>query len=465
MSTSFDVIVVGGGPGGYVAAIRAAQLGLSTALVEKQHLGGICLNWGCIPTKALLQGAEVAHTLAHAADFGFTTGEVNFDLKRLVKHSRDVSARLAGGIGYLMNKNGITVVDGHARLSGKCRLAVQAAEKTLEYRADHIVLATGARPKPLPGIEPDGDRIWTYFEAMVPEALPRSLLVIGSGAIGVEFSSLYNDLGVDVTLVEVLDQLLPVEDKEVSAFARQQFERRGIKVHTSTRVTAIEKHADSVTCHLEGADGSTVAVTVERVILAAGIQGNVENIGLEEVGVETDRGFIVTDPWCRTNVAGLYAIGDVAGPPCLAHKASHEGVICIEKLAGVADVHPLDKGRVPGCTYCRPQVASVGMTEAQARAAGRPVNLGRFDLQANGRALAIGETAGFVKTVFDARSGELLGAHMIGPEVTEQIQGFGLAQSLEATEQDLARAVFAHPTLSEAMHESVLAALGRALHQ
>ena len=464
MSTSFDVIVVGGGPGGYVAAIRAAQLGLNTALVEKQHLGGICLNWGCIPTKALLKGAEVAHTLAHAADFGFSTGEVSFDLKRLVQHSRDVSARLSGGVGYLMDKNGITVVDGHARLAGKGRLSVETGNKVVEYLADHIVLATGARPKPLPGIEPDGDRVWTYFEAMVPEALPESLLVIGSGAIGVEFSSLYNDLGVDVTLVEVLDQVMPLEDREVSDFLRQQFERRGIRVRTSTRVASIEKHIDRVTCELVGADGGTESLTVERVILSAGIQGNVECIGLEEVGVETDRGFIVTDAWCRTNVAGVYAIGDVAGPPCLAHKASHEGVICIEKLAGVADVHPLNRERVPGCTYCRPQVASLGMTEAQARAAGRSINVGRFNLHANGKALAMGEATGFVKTVFDAASGELLGAHLVGPEVTEQIQGLGLAQSLEATESDIAHAVFAHPTLSEAIHESVLDALGRALH-
>jgi len=465
MATSFDVIVVGGGPGGYVAAIRAAQLGLDTALVEKQHLGGICLNWGCIPTKALLRGAEVAHTLAHAADFGFTTGAVSFDLKRLVKHSRDVSGRLSGGVGYLMNKNGITVVDGYARLAGKGRLSVESGGKAVEYRADHIILATGARPKPLPGIEPDGDRVWTYFEAMVPETLPRSLLVIGSGAIGVEFSSLYNDLGVDVTLVEVLDQIMPVEDAEVSAFARQQFERRGIKVHTSTRVASIEKHPDRVTCELVDSDGSTESVTVERVILCAGIQGNVENLGLEEVGVETDKGVIVTDPWCRTNIAGVYAIGDVAGAPCLAHKASHEGVICVEKLAGVEDVRPLDKARVPGCTYCRPQVASVGMTETRARAMGRTVNVGRFNLQANGKALASGEATGFVKSIFDAQSGELLGAHMVGPEVTEQIQGFGLAQALEATDADLAHTVFPHPTLSEAMHEAVLDALGRALHQ
>lgn len=465
MNDSFDVMVVGGGPGGYVAAIRAAQLGLKTALVEKQHLGGICLNWGCIPTKALLKGAEVAHTLAHAADFGFSTGEVSFDLKRLVKHSRDVSNRLSGGIAYLMNKNGITVIDGVGSLAAKGKLVVDIDGKRMEYRADHIILATGARPRALPGIEPDGKLIWTYFDAMVPDELPRSLLVIGSGAIGVEFSSLYNDLGVDVTLVEVLDQIMPVEDAEVSSFVRQQFERRGMTVKTSTRVEAIEKADDSVTCTLAGADGSSESVTVDRVILSAGIQGNIENLGLEAQGVTTEGGFIQTDPWCRTTAVGVYAIGDVAGAPCLAHKASHEAVVCVEKLSGVPDVHPLDKKRVPGCTYCRPQVASVGMTEAQARSAGKSINVGRFNLQANGKALAIGEATGFVKTLFDAQSGELLGAHMVGPEVTEQIQGFGLAQSLEATDADLAHTVFAHPTLSEAMHEAVLDASGLALHQ
>jgi dihydrolipoamide dehydrogenase len=465
MATSFDLIVVGGGPGGYVAAIRAAQLGLKTALVEKQHLGGICLNWGCIPTKALLKGAEVAHTLAHAADFGFTTGEVSFDLARLVKHSRDVSARLVGGIGYLMDKNGITVIDGEARLTDKGKISVTAGGKAVDYRADHIILATGGRPRSLPGIEPDGRLVWTYFEAMVPETLPDSLLVIGSGAIGVEFSSLYNDLGVDVTLVEVLDTIMPVEDDEVSAFAQKQFERRGIKVKTSTRVASLAKGEDNVTCTLEGADGSSQSLTVDRVILCAGIQGNIENLGLEKLGVETEGSCIKTDAWCRTTAAGVYAIGDVAGAPCLAHKASHEGVVCVEKLAGVPDVQPLDKERVPGCTYCRPQVASVGMTEAQARASGKSINIGRFNLQANGKALATGEAQGFVKTVFDAQSGELLGAHMIGPEVTEQIQGFGLAQSLEATDSDIAHTIFAHPTLSEAMHEAALDACGKALHQ
>jgi dihydrolipoamide dehydrogenase len=458
-------MVVGGGPGGYVAAIRAAQLGLKTALVEKQHLGGICLNWGCIPTKALLKGAEIAHTLAHAVDFGFTTGEVNFDIQRLVKHSRDVSARLTGGIGYLMQKNGITVIDGTARLSGKGSLTVTGIEGESTYRADHIILATGARPRALPGIEPDGKLIWTYFEAMVPETLPESLLVVGSGAIGVEFSSLYNDLGVDVTLIEVMDTIMPVEDAEISAFARKQFEQRGIKVKTSTRIESLEKGDDSVTCLLTGKDGSSETLTFDRLILCAGIQGNIENIGLEALGIETDSSFIKTDEWCRTNAVGIYAIGDVSGPPCLAHKASHEGIICVEKLAGVDGVHPLDKTRVPGCTYCRPQVASVGMTEAEARSRGYTVKVGRFNYQGNGKALAIGEADGFVKTLFDANSGELLGAHMIGPEVTEQIQGFGIAQSLEATEQELMHTVFAHPTLSEAMHEAVLDACGQAIHQ
>jgi dihydrolipoamide dehydrogenase len=465
VAIAFDLIVVGGGPGGYVAAIRAAQLGLKTALVEKQHLGGICLNWGCIPTKALLKGAEVAHTLAHAVDFGFTTGEVNFDIQRLVKHSRNVSARLTGGIGYLMQKNGITVIDGNACLSGKSSLTVTGTEGESIYKADHIILATGARPRALPGIEPDGKLIWTYFEAMVPETLPESLLVVGSGAIGVEFSSLYNDLGVDVTLIEVMDTIMPVEDAEISAFARKQFEQRGIKVKTSTRIESLEKGDDSVTCLLTGKDGSSETLTFDRLILCAGIQGNIENIGLEALGIETDSSFIKTDEWCRTNAVGIYAIGDVSGPPCLAHKASHEGIICVEKLAGVDGVHPLDKTRVPGCTYCRPQVASVGMTEAEARSRGYTVKVGRFNYQGNGKALAIGEADGFVKTLFDANSGELLGAHMIGPEVTEQIQGFGIAQSLEATEQELMHTVFAHPTLSEAMHEAVLDACGQAIHQ
>ncbi len=461
----YDVMVVGGGPGGYVAAIRAAQLGLNTALVEKKHLGGICLNWGCIPTKALLKGAEVAHTLENLAQYGFSADNVQFDIKGLVKHSRDVSARLTAGVDYLMKKNGIDVIDGFATVAGKCELSVRVDDNDSHFRADHIILATGARPRSLPGIEPDGEQVWTYFDAMVPEQLPSSLLVIGSGAIGVEFASLYRDLGVEVTVVEMLDQLMPVEDAEVSAFAAKQFKRRGIAVKTGTKVESIRKNANSVTCLLTNKKGNSEEIEVEKVLLSAGIQGNIENIGLEALGVKTEGSFIKTDEWSRTNVVGLYAIGDVSGPPCLAHKASHEGVICVEKLAGVAGVHPLDKNNVPGCTYCRPQVASVGMTEAQAKASGKPIKVGRFNFQSNGKALAIGEGEGFVKTIFDRDTGELLGAHMIGPEVTELIQGFGIAQALEGTEEQLQHTVFAHPTLSEAMHEAVLDACGQALHQ
>lgn len=464
---TYDVIVVGGGPGGYVAAIRAAQLGLKTAVVEKDNMGGICLNWGCIPTKALLKGAEVGHSIQHAEDFGFKAENVSFDINKLVAHSRGVSARLVAGIDYLMKKNNIDVIKGTATVAGKCELSVQETgkESKTRYNADHIILATGARPRNLPGIEADGELIWTYFEAMVPKALPQKLLVIGSGAIGVEFSSLYNDLGTDVTLVEVVDQIMPVEDAEVSNLAQKQFKKRGIHVKTQTMVTAVTKGDNSVTCTLKDNKGNEEEITVDRVILAAGIQGNIEHLGLEALGVETEGSFIKTDAWSKTNLVGLYAIGDVAGPPCLAHKASHEGIICVEKIAGVAGVHPLDKSKIPGCTYARPQVASVGMTEAQAKAAGKSVKIGRFNYSANGKALAIKEEAGFVKVIFDAATGELLGAHMIGPEVTEQLQGFGLSQSLEATEEDLMQTIFAHPTVSEAMHEAVLDAYGRAIHQ
>jgi dihydrolipoamide dehydrogenase len=372
---------------------------------------------------------------------------------------------LTAGVDYLMKKNGIDVIDGFATVAGKCELSVRVDDNDSHFRADHIILATGARPRSLPGIEPDGEQVWTYFDAMVPEQLPSSLLVIGSGAIGVEFASLYRDLGVEVTVVEMLDQLMPVEDAEVSAFAAKQFKRRGIAVKTGTRVESIRKNANSVTCLLTDKKGNSEEIEVEKVLLSAGIQGNIENIGLEALGVKTEGSFIKTDEWSRTNVVGLYAIGDVSGPPCLAHKASHEGVICVEKLAGVAGVHPLDKNNVPGCTYCRPQVASVGMTEAQAKASGKPIKVGRFNFQSNGKALAIGEGEGFVKTIFDRNTGELLGAHMIGPEVTELIQGFGIAQALEGTEEQLQHTVFAHPTLSEAMHEAVLDACGQALHQ
>ncbi|WP_148249915.1 dihydrolipoyl dehydrogenase [Raoultella terrigena] len=465
MHDKYDVLIIGGGPGGYVAAIRAGQLGLRTALVEKQHLGGICLNWGCIPTKALLHGAEVAHSITHASQLGFTFGEVNFELQKLVQFSRSVSQQLTGGVEYLLKKNGVTVIDGTARLRGKGQITVADARgEEHDYRADHVILATGARPRALPGVEPDGERIWTYFEALQPRFLPKSLLIIGSGAIGVEFASLYNDLGSDVTLVELAAQILPVEDAEVSAVVRKSFERRGIHVHTRTLVTQVQVTDTGVRCTLKNADTEQLH-EVENVLLATGVQPNVEGLGLEALGVVLDRGFIKTDAACRTNVFGLYAIGDVAGPPCLAHKASHEGTICVEMLAGVEGIHPLDRDYVPGCTYARPQVASLGLTEETARARGRPIKIGKFAYQGNGKALASGETEGFVKTIFDAETGELLGAHMVGAQVTEQIQGFGIAHHLEATHESLLSMIFAHPTLSEAMHESILAAIGRPLHQ
>lgn len=465
MTEKYDVLVVGSGPGGYVAAIRAAQHGLRTAVVERDRLGGICLNWGCIPTKALLHGADVAHTLANLRPLGFSASGVEFDMARLVEFSRSVSGRLSDGIGYLMKKNGIDVVRGSARLLDKGVVAVTAADESVsEYRADHVILATGARPRSVPGVVPDGDRVWTYFEALVPSELPKSLLVIGSGAIGVEFASLYNDLGTDVTLVEVAPQIMPVEDAAVAGHVRRQFEKRGIRIHTGASVSELTVGTNAVTVAVRSADGTIDESTVDRVLVAAGIQGNVEDLGLEELGVEVDRGFVTTDQWCRTTAFGVYAIGDVAGAPCLAHKASHEAVLCVDKLAGADHVRPLDRDYVPGCTYARPQVASLGLTEERARATGRRLQIGQFDLQASGKALAIGEADGFVKTIFDADSGELLGAHMVGPDVTEQIQGFGIARSLEATADDLAEVVFAHPTLSEAMHESVLAALGRPIN-
>lgn len=465
MTEKYDVLVVGSGPGGYVAAIRAAQHGLRTAVVERDRLGGICLNWGCIPTKALLHGADVAHTLANLRPLGFSASGVEFDMGRLVEFSRSVSGRLSDGIGYLMKKNGIDVVRGSARLLDKGVVAVTAADESVsEYRADHIILATGARPRSVPGVVPDGDRVWTYFDALVPSELPKSLLVIGSGAIGVEFASLYNDLGTDVTLVEVAPQIMPVEDAAVAGHVRRQFEKRGIRIHTGASVSELTVDTNAVTVAVRSADGTIDESTVDRVLVAAGIQGNVEDLGLEELGVEVDRGFVTTDQWCRTTAFGVYAIGDVAGAPCLAHKASHEAVLCVDRLAGADHVRPLDRDYVPGCTYARPQVASLGLTEERARATGRRLQIGQFDLQASGKALAIGEADGFVKTIFDADSGELLGAHMVGPDVTEQIQGFGIARSVEATADDLAEVVFAHPTLSEAMHESVLAALGRPIN-
>ncbi len=463
--TSFDLIVVGGGPGGYVAAIRAAQLKMKAAVVEREHLGGICLNWGCIPTKALLRSAEVYHNMKHADSYGLSATGVSFDLARIVKRSRNVAGQLNRGVGFLLKKNKVAVFDGHAKLAGKGKLAVTKDGKPVaDLTAKHIVLATGARARSLPGLEPDGKLVWTYKEAMVPAAMPKSLLVIGSGAIGIEFASFFRNLGAEVTVVEVVDRILPVEDEEISAFARKAFEKQGMKIVTGATVTALKKGADNVTATIKAADGKTSDLTVDRVILAVGIVGNVENIGLEGTAVKVDKTHVVVDEWSRTGEPGVYAIGDLTGPPWLAHKASHEGVICVEKIAGVNDVHPLDVGKIPGCTYCMPQVASVGLTEAAAKKAGRQVRVGRFPFIGNGKAIALGEPEGMVKTVFDARTGELLGAHMIGAEVTELIQGYGTAMTLETTEAELMHAVFPHPTLSEMMHEAVLDAYGRVIH-
>ena len=462
--TSFDVIVVGGGPGGYVAAIRAAQLGMKTAVVEREHLGGICLNWGCIPTKALLRTSELRHTFARAAEFGFVINGVTFDTKKVVERSRKVAAQLSAGVKHLLKKNKVTVFDGHGKLAGRGRLAVSKDGKAVtDLAAKHIVLATGARARALPGLEPDGKLVWTYKEAMIPEAMPKSLLVIGSGAIGIEFASFYRDMGAEVTVVEVLPRVLPIEDEEISAFARKAFEKQGMKIFTSATVKGLKKDGTTVTATIEG-NGKSSELSVERVILAIGIVGNVENIGLEGTKVRVEKSHVVVNEWLETDEPGIYAIGDLVGPPWLAHKASHEGVVCVEKIAGLNDVHPLDVSNIPGCTYCRPQVASVGLTEAAAKAKGHQVKVGHFPFIGNGKAIALGEPEGMVKTVFDAKTGELLGAHMIGAEVTELIQGYGVAKTLESTEAELIRAVFPHPTLSEMMGEAVLDAYGRAIH-
>jgi dihydrolipoamide dehydrogenase len=462
--TSFDLVVVGGGPGGYVAAIRAAQLGMKTAVVEREHLGGICLNWGCIPTKALLRSSEIYHLLHRLDDFGFSAKDISFDAGKVVARSRAVAKQLSNGVAYLLRTNKVTVFDGQGRLAGKGRLAVaKDGNPGTELAAEHIVLATGARARSLPGLEPDGERVWTYKEAMVPPAIPKSLLVVGSGAIGIEFASFYHDMGAEVTVVEVLDRVLPVEDEEISAFARKSFEKQGIRIHTAASVTSLEREGEGVTARIE-ADGKSHEANVERVILAVGIVGNVEDIGLENTGVVVDRTHIVVDEWLRTGEPGIYAIGDVVGPPWLAHKASHEGVICVEHIAGVNNVHPLDVHNIPACTYCRPQVASVGLTEKAAREAGYEVKVGHFPFIGNGKAIALGEPEGMVKTVFDGKTGELLGAHMIGAEVTELIQGYTIAKTLETTETELIHTIFPHPTLSETMHEAVLDAYGRAIH-
>ena len=480
MADQYDVIIIGSGPGGYVTAIRSAQLGLKTAIVEREHLGGICLNWGCIPTKALLRSAEIKHFAEHAKDYGLKIdGAVSADIGAVVDRSRKVSARLNVGVGFLMKKNKIDVIWGEARLTGKGGVVVsKPAKKAMEpqhpaprgakgegaYKAKHIVIATGARPRALPGIEPDGKLIWTYFEAMVPPELPKKLLVMGSGAIGIEFASFYEAMGSDVTVVELMPTIMPVEDAEISGIAREQLEKSGLKIHTEAKVTEVGKNADSIRATVELKDGRSEVMEADRLISAVGVQGNIENLGLEGLGVETDRGCVIVDGYGRTNVEGVYAVGDVAGPPMLAHKAEHEGVICVEKIAGVSGVHPMDRNRIPGCTYCHPQVASVGLTEAGAREAGRDVRVGRFRFGANGKAIALGEDRGMIKTIFDRKTGELLGAHMVGAEVTELIQGFVVAMNLETTEEELMHTIFPHPTLSEMMKESVFDAYGRVLN-
>ena len=465
---NFDIIVVGGGPGGYVAAIRAAQLGMKAAVVERAHLGGICLNWGCIPTKALLRSSEIYHILQNLDDYGLSAKEISYDIKKVVKRSRGVAKQLSGGVAHLLKKNKVTVIDGHGKLNGgvagaRKLLVEKDGKKVAALVGKHIILATGARARALPGIEPDGKTIWTYREAMVPDAMPKSLLVIGSGAIGIEFASFYRDMGAEVTVVEVLDRVLPVEDADISAIAHKAFTKQGMKIMTSAKVAAVKLTGKGASVTVE-AGGKTQTIEVEKVILAVGIVGNVENLGLEGTKVKVDRAHVVIDQWCATGEPGIHAIGDLVGPPWLAHKASHEGVMCVERIAGVKGVHPLDTGNIPGCTYCRPQVASVGMTEAAAKAAGHALKIGRFPFMANGKAIALGDPEGLIKTIFDAKTGELLGAHMIGAEVTELIQGYTVARTLESTEAELMHTVFPHPTLSEMMHESVLDAYGRAVH-
>jgi dihydrolipoyl dehydrogenase len=469
--TAFDIIIIGSGPGGYICAIRAAQLGFKTAIIERDYLGGICLNWGCIPTKALLRSAEIFHYLQHAKDYGLSAGEVTYDPAAVVKRSRAVSKRLNDGVGFLMRKNKVAVIWGEAAIDAPGKITVKASKSEAPkgalgpgaYQAKHIIVATGARPRALPGLEPDKKLIWTYFEAMVPERMPKSLLVIGSGAIGIEFASFYRTLGAEVTVVEVLPQILPVEDTEIAAFARKSFEKQGIKIFTGAKVTKLDKQADSVTATIDDGKGGTQTLTVERVISAVGVVGNIENLGLEKLGVKTERGMIVIDGACKTNVPGIYAIGDVAGPPLLAHKAEHEGVICVEAIKGLHP-HPMDKLMIPGCTYCTPQIASVGLTEQACKDKKLDVRVGRFPFVGNGKAIAMGEDQGLVKVIFDKKTGQLLGAHMVGAEVTELIQGYVVAMNLETTEEELMQAVFPHPTLSEMMGEAVRDAYGRVLN-
>ena len=459
----FDVVVLGGGPGGYVAAIRAAQLGMKAAVVERENLGGICLNWGCIPTKALLRSSEINHLLHNLKEFGFSADNIKFDLNAVVKRSRGIAKQLSSGVTHLLKKNKVAVFMGHGKLAGKGAVTVESEGKpAVTLQAKHIILATGARARQLPGMEADGKLVWTYREAMVPAAMPKSLLVIGSGAIGIEFASFYLNMGAEVTVVEVMDRVLPVEDEEISAFAKKAFEKQGMKILLGASVKSLEKSADTVTVTVE-AQGKIQKITVDRVISAVGIVGNVEDLGLEGTAIKVERTHVLIDAYCRTGEPGVYAIGDLCGAPWLAHKASHEAVVCVEAIAGLHP-HPVDWSNIPGCTYCRPQVASVGITEAKAKADGRAVKVGRFPFIGNGKAIAMGEPEGMVKTVFDAATGELLGAHMIGAEVTEMIQGYVIARTLEGTEAELMDTIFPHPTVSETMHEAVLDAYGRAIH-
>ncbi len=481
---NFDVVIIGGGPGGYVAAIRSAQLGLKTAIIEEKHMGGICLNWGCIPTKALLRSAEVYHLMQHSEQFGIKAKGVEFDFGAIIKRSRDVAAQLSGGISKLMKKNKVEVFDGRGKLNGKGAVKVEKdGKKIADITAKHIIIATGARARVLPGFEPDGKQVLTYKEAMVPDSMPKSLLVIGSGAIGIEFASFYRNLGAEVTVAEITDRVLPVEDVEISNIARKSFEAQGMKIHTGTQVSGIryqeERNLEPGTKNLENKsskfqvpssiiatltkDGKSFEIEVERVIVAVGIVPNSENMGFEGTKIKLERGHIKTNEWCETDEKGVYAIGDVAGAPWLAHKASHEAVVCIEKIAGL-HAHPIKKENIPGCTYCTPQVASVGLTEEKAKEGGRKIKVGRFPYMGNGKAIALGEPQGLIKTIFDEQTGELLGAHMIGAEVTELLGAFLVGKTMEATEADFMHTIFPHPTLSEMIHESVLDAFGKVLH-
>ena len=462
MAQNFDMIVIGAGPGGYVAAIRAAQLGLSVCVVAREHLGGICLNWGCIPTKAMLRSAEVFHLMHRAKDFGLSAEGIKYDLPAVVKRSRGVAGQLSGGIGHLLKKNKCTVIMGTATVTAKGKVSVKTDNGVEDITAKTIVLATGARARNLPGLEADGDRVWMYKHALEPKYMPKKLLVIGSGAIGIEFASFYNTLGADTTVVEVMDRVLPVEDAEISAFAKKAFQKQGMKIMEKSIVKQLDRGKDKVTAHIE-TGGKVQKMDFDTVISAVGIVGNVEDLGLEELGVKIDRTHVVTDEYCRTGVEGLYAIGDIAGAPWLAHKASHEGTMVADLIAG-RSAHPVKPETIAGCTYCHPQVASVGYTEAKAKELGYDIKVGKFPFIGNGKAIALGEPEGLVKTIFDARTGELLGAHMIGAEVTEMIQGYVIGRKLETTEEDLMETVFPHPTLSEMMHESVLDAYDRVIH-